>query len=122
MPSLRINGFNLRAIRNPSVLNGCRVYAITDGLAVKVGTTDGHPEERLRDLQTGNSRKLRLLAHSGHLTEKQAHAKLWRHRVNGEWFATEAVLELVRDWDYLDTELWTELCEMVSNNKEGQPL
>ena len=111
MVTLRINGFNSRVRRDPRLLDGQRVYAIWDGTAVKVGKSDMHPEERLRDLQVGNPRKLRLLAFTGHIDECRAHNLLWRHRLRGEWFATEAVLELVRDFDWLDINLWKELKE-----------
>jgi hypothetical protein len=85
------------------------VYAISDGLAVKVGKCTGHPRARLADLQTGSSRTLYLLAYTGTLTEAQAHRRLWRHRVRAEWFETAAVLALVWDWDFLDVPLWREL-------------
>jgi hypothetical protein len=119
MVSLRIKGFSTRVRRDPRLLNGVRVYAIYDGTAIKVGKSDTHPEERLRDLQVGNPRRLQLLAHTGHLDERRAHRLLWRHHLRGEWFATEAVLELVQDWDWLDTKLWTELRALVSNGEEA---
>jgi hypothetical protein len=87
-----------------------RVYAIWEGAdAVKVGKTDGHPIERLRDLATGNPRRLRLLSYTSTLTEAEAHKRLSRSRVYREWYETAACLDLVKDWGFLDEELWREL-------------
>jgi hypothetical protein len=59
----RSHGFHPRVQADPGSLNaGERVYALTDGTAVKVGKRKGHPEGRLRELPTGNARPLTLLA------------------------------------------------------------
>jgi hypothetical protein len=108
VPIVRAHGFSVKAMSRP--WDPARlVYAISDGLAVKVGGTEGHPAERLRDLQTGSSRELMLLAYTATLTEREAHKKLWRYRVRNEWFETAAVLEMVKDFDWLNVELYREL-------------
>jgi hypothetical protein len=115
MPPLRnALGFHSRvdASWSPRVL----VYAITDLEAVKVGKCSGSPGARLADLQTGNSRPLSLLAYTATLTEAQAHKRLWRHRVRNEWFQTEPVLEMVKDFDWLDVELYRELRAACSSS------
>jgi hypothetical protein len=100
-------GFALKALErgvNAPVL----VYAIVEdgGLATKVGKCTGHPLVRLATLQTGSARELKLLAWDGTVTERQAHRKLWPHRIRNEWFRTEAVLPLVLSWAWLDVELY----------------
>jgi hypothetical protein len=43
------------------------------------------------------------------MTEARVHRKLARHRIRGEWFATAAVLELVKDWCWPDCRLFWSL-------------
>jgi len=70
----------------------CFVYAITDGQNTKVGVTKSIGS-RLRQLNTGSPKKLRL--HFSHLTDRKHAliAEAWVHdiyaqwRLNGEWFA-----------------------------------
>jgi hypothetical protein len=119
MPVLRRHGFSLKAMArgaDPEVLT----YAIWDGEAVKVGkVTNKHPSQRLADLQTGSSQPLRLLAYTATTTEAAAHRKLYKAHLRGEWFRTEAVLDLVRDWDWLDCELFDQLRELCSASQRG---
>jgi hypothetical protein len=84
------------------------VYAIVeDGGACKVGKVSGkHPRERLAELQTGSSRQLFLLGYDDRLTERAPHRQLHAARLRGEWFRTEAVLPLVLQWAWLDTDLY----------------
>jgi hypothetical protein len=84
-----------------------KVYAIADGECVKVGKTRYHPQQRLEELQTGNPRVLRLLAWTVTLTERQAHRKLRRWHVRGEWFAASP--ELLRE---LSSWTWTNSTEV----------
>lgn len=69
------------------------IYAVgeIDG-PIKVGTALS-PAGRLHDLQIGNPRKLIIEAMriGGRDTELQIHRKLSRHRIQGEWFARDAV-------------------------------
>jgi hypothetical protein len=105
---VRERGFSVRALEkgwDPHVLT----YAITDMECVKIGKCSGHPMARLRELQVGSSRELRLLAYTATLTEAQAHRRLGRHRVLNEWFETAAVLEMVKDFDWLNVALYREL-------------
>jgi hypothetical protein len=104
MPVRRRKGFHPRVWTTPDLLNaGEVVYAITDGSAIKVGKTRGHPAERLKDLQTGNPRLLRLVAYTTHLTEAQAHRRLARCRLSREWFSLAAAVQAeLRTWDWLD--------------------
>jgi hypothetical protein len=67
----------------------------------------------LADLQTGSSRTLYLLGYTATLTEAQAHKRLYKARRRGEWFETAAVLELVKDFDWLDTALYRSLREQL---------
>ena len=60
---------------------------------VKVGIT-ADPLARLASLQTGSSQKLELVyacgvkSNDGFAVEQAAHAILWKHRLEGEWFDT----------------------------------
>src|SRR5262245_48535376 len=104
MPLVRSNGFRADLLDNPARLHPPFTYAVWDGEAVKVGTSKGHPRVRLDDLQTGNPRKLVLLAYTARPTEREAHKRLQRHRLRGEWFRPDPqVLAELRTWDWLDT-------------------
>lgn len=72
------------------------VYFIREALGchahVKIGVAK-NPESRLAVLQTGNSRRLEIVATIGPVSEKQAygierklHKKFRKHRLRGEWF------------------------------------
>jgi hypothetical protein len=101
---VRHHGFAARVVADPGRLNAAElVYAIGDGFCVKVGRSAGHPMARLRDLQTGNPRRLTLVAYTSTLTERQAHRRLARWRVAGEWFrpAPQLLAELA-SWDWVD--------------------
>src|SRR5262245_44306317 len=77
----RQGGYHPRVVEDPDVLNSTLLYAITDGLAVKVGKSDGHPVMRLRTLQTGNPRELQLLAYTAGVPESVMHRRLERWRL-----------------------------------------
>ena len=78
------------------------MYAISDGVAVKVGKSAAHPMTRLRELQVGNPNVLELLAYSVTTTEAAAHRRLAGSRIRGEWFAlTPAVRRWVMGLDWL---------------------
>jgi hypothetical protein len=67
---------------------------------VKIGRSK-HPEKRLKQLQTGSSNKLKLIAcfeNSG-WREKILHELLekWKVRANGEWFDYECVGSIPTD-------------------------
>jgi hypothetical protein len=97
------------------------VYAITDGESLKLGRSAWSPMIRLRSLQTGNSRQLRLLAwRAGDAdTEAQLKHRYARYRVEGggtEWFAIcEPILLEVSRWRWLDIGLWHELMSMAED-------
>jgi hypothetical protein len=94
-------------------------YAISDGWAIKIGMSLGHPQKRLHDLQTGNSRELQLLAYTNGVeisgsvkdnSEARVHQRLARYSLRGEWFALcPQVLAEVRRWDWLDVGLHQQL-------------
>jgi hypothetical protein len=112
MPLLRCNGFCRRIIEEPGLLDGPCTYAIADvaARAVKIGKSDGHPQRRLDQLQTGNAHKLALLAYSVSQSEREVQRKLRKHRVRGEWFTVAVeVLQEVRQWDWLAEDLFAEL-------------
>jgi hypothetical protein len=76
------------------------VYVITDGTAVKIGKSAGHPQNRLKGLQTGNPRLLRLIAWAyvpdRKAAEVEMHVKFQSKNVLGEWFEyDEAILKAV---------------------------
>jgi hypothetical protein len=66
------------------------VYFITDGFAVKVGFTTRKPQNRLNEMQTGSSQKLRLIGSfpGTERDEKYIH-QLWKPLSSDggtEWF------------------------------------
>lgn len=78
--------------RDQDLTNPSYVYFIQDGRkgAVKIGMTVD-PEKRLRDLQTGNPRTLRIrhVIPGDRSTEKALHARFEPARIRGEWFGRE---------------------------------
>jgi hypothetical protein len=63
------------------------VYFIKSGEFVKIGKTRD-PRQRLRELQTGNPQRLRILCvvPGGEEVEKEIHRKFNHLRQGGEWF------------------------------------
>lgn len=66
------------------------VYCISDGTAMKIGMSVGHPQNRLKSLQTGNPRLLELLAFKQVsdrvAAEVELHLKYQKSNILGEWF------------------------------------
>lgn len=66
------------------------VYCISDGTAMKIGMSIGHPQNRLKSLQTGNPRLLTLLAFKEVpdriAAEIELHLKYQATNILGEWF------------------------------------
>jgi hypothetical protein len=90
-------------------------YAIWDQSFIKIGRSRRHPHERAKDLQTGNPRRLLLLAWTVDLTEAAAHRKLSRWRRKGEWFAASIpVLNELQSWTWVDVELFVDVVVAVS--------
>lgn len=67
---------------------------------IKIGRSKD-PEKRLKQLQTGNSNQLKIIASFENLgwREKELHdlLKKWRIRNNGEWFSYECVGSIPTD-------------------------
>ena len=68
--------------------------------AVKIGLAV-NPKRRVKELQTGNARKLALILTIGPMSEKKAahlekflHRKFKRLRLQGEWFEPDVVRRL----------------------------
>lgn len=84
------------------------IYFIRAGRNVKIGYTAGDPQRRLRGLQTGNVRRLQLLAAipGGIEDEQRLHERFARYRISGEWFSLSwpirSLLRSVRRWDLSD--------------------
>ena len=106
MPILRTNGFRRSLLpRLPEYLNAPtpRVYALTDGAAIKVGKSQWHPHDRLKTLATGNPRPLVLLAYTLTISESSAHRLFAPHHLYGEWFVPgKSLLEAISRWDWVD--------------------
>ena len=69
---------------------------------IKIGVTRASPEERLKDLQTGNA--VRLKVHAAFLAvedlyevEGRIHNALAEYHVGGEWYEREPSLALMRE-------------------------
>lgn len=69
------------------------IYLIgtAEPLAVKVGFTTKDPRARLKQLQTGNPTRLRLIGwYPGtQRDERELHERLAAYRISGEWFRLE---------------------------------
>jgi hypothetical protein len=119
MPVIRdARGFHGRILDDPTLLNGERerVYAIWDGVAVKIGKTLWDPMQRLRDLQTGSSATLALVAFTSSCTERQVHRRLHRWRLRGEWFRlTNELLVEIATWDYVDCGVFRRLQQALAS-------
>lgn len=89
-----------------------RVYLITDGEHnYKIGVTIDL-QGRLRQLQTGNHRKLKIVAsfEGTEADERRYHEKFRFNKVSGEWFSFDAhgEIELVAEFNCLEhsTSIW----------------
>ena len=83
----------------PHVKREGTIYVIAAGEFVKIGFTDGKPQDRLRMLQTGSPMKLSVVAQmSGTMREERAlHRRFAAQRAEGEWFRREgAVAEWIK--------------------------
>lgn len=59
---------------------------------IKIGRSKD-PLKRLKQLQTGNPNKLKLIAYFDNMgwREKELHEQLSRYRLEGEWFSYECI-------------------------------
>lgn len=77
------------------------VYFISDGEAIKVGFTTRKPENRLNEMQTGSSNKLRLIgSFPGSKNDEHRIHKMWSYlKSDGgtEWFdvTEKAALKMI---------------------------
>ena len=85
----------LKKFEIPEDIPDMFVYAIMeeDTNNIKIGISK-NPEARLKQLQTGNSSKLRLIgmrkAENKFKDEKALHQKNESYKIHGEWFSNEA--------------------------------
>lgn len=79
---------------------GDSLYFICEGTCGPIKIGRGDPASRLRTLQIGNPRKLRImgeLANVGY-TEALWHQMFSDHRVRGEWFQPDQTLKSAIKW------------------------
>lgn len=110
------------------MISNCYVYLITESYsdrlkgfcAVKIGLAVD-PNRRIRELQTGNARRLELLMTIGPMSEKQAadterklHKRFERYRLVGEWFTPKAFRELRDKPKFLPEDLDIKLFKISS--------
>ena len=85
------------------------VYAISDGSYIKIGISK-NPQQRIKQLNTGNVKKLVLLGYfkGGRELEKHIHYKFRTVRYNSEWMnpSDELVNYLNKKFDntYIEVE------------------
>jgi T5orf172 domain len=83
------------------------VYVLDDGHAFKIGYTKGYVAARVKDLQTGNPRLIRMVAEVGSASEDveaHLHTAFGEWNLQGEWFEREPLKRLVADsggWEEL---------------------
>ena len=74
---------------NANIMDFDGVYLITDGEYVKIGVAHDIID-RVRKLQTGNAKKLIVLAYqkcpNAYSIEKALHKKYKHQKVSGEWY------------------------------------
>lgn len=78
------------------------VYFITDGEYIKIGYTKRKPDNRLKQLNTGNNKKLYLLGYiqGDKKKEKELHLKFNKYRIrqNGEWFlSSDSLIDFINE-------------------------
>jgi hypothetical protein len=76
----------------PSATGLGTVYVLEDGSGIKIGYTGGPVAKRIGELQTGNSRRITIIAAMSNATadlEALIHSKLDEWNVTGEWFARD---------------------------------
>lgn len=74
------------------------VYVLDDKVGVKIGHTNGPVERRVRALQTGNPRRISVVAQifdAGPEVERLIHHQLAKWNTTGEWFDRERVVRAV---------------------------
>lgn len=74
------------------------VYLLDDGHGIKVGWTTGPVAARLNALQTGNSRRIGVLAeirNAENALESHLHDVLGEWNIGGEWFARSPLLRRI---------------------------
>ncbi|HCG8575818.1 GIY-YIG nuclease family protein [Vibrio parahaemolyticus] len=94
---------------------------------IKIGiSTD--PIKRLKNLQTGNSRRLALMgwinSNNDRELERELHQKYQAQRVIGEWFEInhEIVLDLLKQYSYCSyIALQTNAGELIGCDRHGIP-
>ena len=80
----------------PEECEGMFVYAIREKETgnIKLGISRD-PQQRVKQLQTGNSSELELVAVrpavNGYASEKELHSDAGAYRIRGEWFSEEAL-------------------------------
>lgn len=83
------------------------IYFISDGIYFKIGKTFRRPEKRLKELQTGNSKKIHLYNYISCLVkdnvEKVLHEKFKDRKIHGEWFniSKDEVDNIIKNKSYL---------------------
>jgi hypothetical protein len=96
--------------------HGVYTYCAVAGDSAKIGMSRNHPMIRLAGFATGCPYKPHLLAwHLGgdRNYERRLHSRL-PGRLNGEWFRiTQALLDTVAEWHYLNQPLWDSLADNV---------
>lgn len=90
------------------------IEAVGAGL-VKIGFTDGDPETRLGQLQTGSAHPLRLrhTTEGDQLRERRLHARFGHLRQSGEWFRLTVELEVWMCMDRTFTPVINGLTERI---------
>lgn len=80
--------FSLEDERGQELDGWIYLIACEQPLSVKIGFTTKHPRARLKQLQTGNPNKLKLIGwFPGSLqAEREIHESMAEFRLQGEWF------------------------------------
>jgi len=86
-------------------------YLLSDTTAFKIGRTRGlfNLKNRIKDLQCGNPRKIRLIGGFKNDIELELHRKYSAFRLHGEWFENSIILEVFKEKGFLYKEDFSEI-------------
>lgn len=84
-------------------------YVLSDSTALKIGNTRGNVKDRIKKLQVGNPRNIRLIGGFHGNFETELHHKFSGFRLRGEWYENIILTDLMLEYTFLYKEDFLEL-------------